>query len=61
MKSKLFIISVIVEVVGIAALGLGIGVELTLGADLGYILISVGALVVAGGGLLFAKFVRREK
>lgn len=61
MKRNLFMISVIIEVVGIAALGCGIGVELTLGADLGYILISIGALIVAGGGLLFAKFVRRDK
>lgn len=58
---KLFIVSVVVEVVGIAAVGLGVGVELTLGADLGYILITMGALIVAGGGLLFAKFVRKDK
>lgn len=54
-------ISVIVEVVGIVALGVGIGVELTLGAELGYILISLGAVAVAGGSLLFAKFGKREK
>ena len=56
---KRLLLCVIIEVLGIGAVGAGIGVEIALGADLGYVLITAGSLGVAGGGLIFAKFFRR--
>ena len=58
---KTFLTSVIIELVGIATVACGLGVEIALRADIGYILITGGALVIAGGGMLFAKIVRRSR
>ena len=61
MKRNLFITSVVVEILGIAVIASGITVELMLGAEIGYVLITGGSLIVAGGGILFSKVVRRGK
>ena len=57
---NLFLVSVVTEIVGIMAVALGIGIEIAYRADLGYILITSGAVAIAAGGLLFAKVVRRK-
>ena len=57
---KFFLLAVIVEIVGIAIASIGIGVEVATGAGLGYLLITGGSALVAAGGLLFAKVVRRR-
>ena len=57
---KFFLLAVIVEIVGIAIAGIGVGVEVATGAGLGYLLITGGSALVAAGGLLFAKVVRRR-
>jgi len=44
--------------VGIGIIGGGIGIELALGADLGYMLITGGSFFVAVGGILFGKFLK---
>ena len=51
--------AIIVELVGIATIGAGIGIEISMHADLGYMLITGGSLVLAGGSLLWAKIMRR--
>lgn len=43
---------------GIGIIGGGIGIELALGADLGYMLITGGSFFVAVGGILFGKFLK---
>ena len=58
---KRLVLCVIIEVLGISTVGAGIGVEIALGADLGYVLITAGSLSVAAGGLIFAKFYRRSR
>lgn len=58
--SKLFILATAIEVVGVAVVGAGIGIELAMKADLGYMLVTGGALLIAGGGLIFNKVVRRR-
>lgn len=57
--SRMFILSAVLEVMGIGAIGTGVGIEVAMGADVGYLAITMGSGVVAAGGLLFAKVVRR--
>ena len=53
------LVSVMIEMIGIAAIGVGIGVEIAYGADWGYIILTVGSVMVAGGGILYAKLLRK--
>lgn len=55
---KKYLIPIIIEVVGIAIVATGVGVEIATGATHGYIIISIGSLMVAGGALIWAKFIR---
>lgn len=57
-KKKLF--PVILEIVGVAAIGVGIGVELATQADIGWAIVTTGSCLVAIGGVIWGKFVRRE-
>jgi len=54
------LIPVILEVVGIAAIGVGIGVELATHADIGWGIMSIGSCLVAIGGVVWGKFMRRR-
>ena len=56
----MFIFAVALEVVGVAIIGTGIGIEIVSHAEIGYLIITVGSLLVAGGGVVFGKFVRRR-
>ena len=57
MKRRL-LFPISLELIGIAVIGGGIGVEVAMHADLGYILICVGSVVIAGGGVIWGKFMR---
>ena len=57
MKSRL-LFPLTLELLGIAVIGGGIGIEVAMHADIGYVLISVGSVLVAGGGVVWGKFVR---
>ena len=52
-------IAVIVELIGIAVVGAGIGLELATRADLYHVFLTSGALIVSAGGVYFAKTVKR--
>lgn len=54
-KKKLFPITL--ELVGIAAIGTGIGVELATHADIGWAIVTSGSCLVAIGGVIWGKFV----
>jgi len=56
MSKKLLPISL--EVVGIAAIGIGIGVELATHANIGWVVVTTGSCLVAIGGLIWGKFMR---
>ncbi len=49
----------IVEIVGTAVVGMGIGIEIALAADLGWLLITGGSFTVALGSLVWAKILRQ--
>ena len=48
-------LAIALESVGIIAIILGLVFESLTGADLGYIFISGGAVIIAGGGMVWAK------
>lgn len=60
MKKKGLIIATAIELVGIITVGSGIGIEIALGAQLGYVLITFGSCLLAFGGLLYAKVFKRN-
>lgn len=51
--------AIILELGGIAAIGVGIGVEVIAGAHLGFVIITIGSCLVAGGGIVWGKFLRQ--
>ena len=57
---KKHLIPVIIELVGISTVGIGIGLEIALGGQAYLIVITVGSLLVATGGIIWGKFVRRK-
>ena len=54
------ILPVTLEVIGVAAIGVGIGVELATGADTGWVIVTTGSCLVAIGGVIWGKFMRRS-
>jgi len=58
MKSNM-LLAIIVELIGIAAIGTGIGVELATHADIGWATVTIGSCLVAIGGIIWGKFMRR--
>lgn len=51
-------VPIALELIGIATIGAGIGVELMAGAHIGLVIITVGSCLVAVGGVIWGKFVR---
>ncbi|MBA7683560.1 hypothetical protein ES703_91929 [subsurface metagenome] len=58
-STLIFVFALLLELVGVAAIGGGIGVELIMEAHFGFISISVGSVFVAIGGIIWGKFMRR--
>ena len=56
MSKKLLPISL--EVAGIAAIGVGIGVELASHADIGWAVVTTGSCLVTIGSVIWGKFMR---
>lgn len=53
------LLPVTLELLGIAAIGAGIGVELIAGGTIGLIVITCGSCLVAIGSCIWIKFIRR--
>jgi len=63
-SKRLYIFAIIIELFGISLCSAGLTYEFVTHADFGYILMSTGSTLVAGGSLLFAKvapWLRGEK
>ena len=54
-------LSIALEAVGCCVIVGGIVIEVTMGADIGYIAITAGALAIAFGGMVFAKLIKKKK
>lgn len=52
-------LAIILELVGISAIGAGIGVEVVTGAEIGFVVITFGSLMVATGGIIWGKFIHQ--
>jgi hypothetical protein len=48
------LLAITLELIGIAIIGTGIGVELVTGAEVGFVAITIGSLLVATGGIIFS-------
>ena len=57
MRKKL--LPVTLEVVGVAAIGVGIGVELATHADIGWAVVTSGSCLIAIGGVIWGKFTHK--
>lgn len=55
------LIPVIIELAGISIVGAGIGLELARGGQAYLIMITVGSLLIATGGVIYGKFVREQR
>ena len=58
MKRKTFL-PIVIELVGISVIGVGIGLELAIGGDIYLAVITIGSCMVAAGGIIWGKFMRR--
>lgn len=57
----MLILAVIIELIGIATIAIGVGMEVAYGGELHLITITAGSCLVAMGGVLWGKFLRRGK
>jgi len=53
------LLAITLELIGITAIGTGIGIELALGAEIGFVAITIGSLLIAAGGIVWGKFLRQ--
>ena len=53
------LIPIVLELVGIITIGTGIGLELAQGGAIYLVIITTGSLLVASGGIIWGKFIRR--
>ncbi len=53
------LVPIALELVGIAAIGVGIGVELATHADIGWAIVTAGSCLVALGAVIWGKFMRQ--
>lgn len=60
MKKK-HLIPIVIELTGISVVGTGIGLELALGGQVYLVMITVGSLFIAVGGIIWGKFMRGGK
>ena len=57
--NRMTLLPITLEVIGIAAIGVGIGIELAMHADVGWAVVTTGSCLVAIGGVIWGKFMRR--
>ena len=58
--NKTNLLPIALEVIGIAAIGVGVGVELATHANIGWAIVTIGSCLVAIGGVIWGKFMRRD-
>jgi hypothetical protein len=51
------ILPILIELTGIAAIGVGVGIELATKADVGWVVVTIGSCLVAIGGVIWGKFI----
>jgi hypothetical protein len=54
----MLLVAILIELGGIAVIATGIGLELARGGEIYLVMITLGSLLVATGGIIWGKFVR---
>lgn len=54
----MLLVAIIIELMGISTIATGIGLELANGGAVYLVVITVGSLLVAVGGVIYGKFIR---
>jgi len=54
-------LAIALEAVGCCVIVGGIAIEVSMGADIGYIVITAGALATVFGGMVFAKLLKKKE
>ena len=57
--NKTGLLPITIELLGIASISAGIGVELATHADVGWAAVTIGSCLVAIGSVIWGKFMRR--
>ncbi len=57
--TRVMYVAVIIELTGIALTSIGVGIELAMHADIGYVAMTVGSTLLAMGGVIWGKFCKR--
>ena len=57
--NRIKLLPITLELVGVASIGAGIGVELATHADIGWAAVTIGSCLVAIGSVIWGKFARR--
>lgn len=60
-KALSYAVPIAVELTGIFILIVGIAVELSTGAEIGHLIMSVGSALIAAGSVLWTKIFRKKK
>ena len=55
------LVAIIIELVGIGTIGTGIGLELAQGGDVYLVVITIGSVLVASGGVIWGKFIKMHR
>ena len=58
MENRRKLIPIIIELVGISAVGTGIGLEISLGGQIYLVVITIGSCLLAVGSIIWGKFTR---
>lgn len=53
-------LAIALEAIGVVAIIAGITIEATMQADIGFIVITGGSVLIAAGGLLWSKLIKRR-
>ena len=61
MENRCKLIPIIIELVGISAVGTGIGLEISLGGQIYLVVITIGSCLIAVGGVIWGKFMGRGR
>jgi hypothetical protein len=57
----MLLLAILIELLGIATVSVGIGLELAQGESAYLVMITAGSLLVATGGVIWGKFLRRTR
>jgi len=58
--TRIMYLALIIELTGVALTSVGLGIELSMHADVGYVALTAGSTLLAVGGIIWGKFCKRS-